>query len=111
MTKEMREPTFFLLAALVDGPKHGYALIAEVNRLSERRLTLQVGTLYGALDRLAQQGWVGEAGTEVVAGRHRRYFAITDQGAAALEEESVRVAARAARATALLTHRREGFAQ
>jgi PadR family transcriptional regulator PadR len=110
MSNEMREPTFYLLAALVDSPKHGYALITEVKGLSDGRLSLQVGTLYGALDRLAKQGWVRESGTEVVAGRHRRYFAITDAGAAALEEEAERLRARAARATTLLTQRREGFA-
>lgn len=111
MTKEMREPTFFLLTALVAGSKHGYALISEVDRLSEGGLTLQVGTLYGALERLQKQGWVEESGTEIVSGRHRRYFAITADGAAALEEESARLAARAARATALLATYREGFAQ
>lgn len=110
MTIEIREPSFFLLAALLDGPKHGYALISEVASLSEGRLTLQVGTLYGALERLEQQGWVAESGTEVVAGRHRKYFAITDDGVAALEGESQRLSARAARATALITRRREGFA-
>lgn len=110
MTKEMREPTFYLLTALLDGPKHGYALITEVSELSRGQLSLQVGTLYGALDRLAQQGWVKESGTEVVAGRHRRYFAITDAGAAALEEETERLRTRAARATALLSQRREGLA-
>ena len=110
MTMEMREPSFFLLTALLDGPKHGYALIAEVASLSDGRLSLQVGTLYGALERLQHEGWVAESGTEVVAGRHRRYFAITDDGATALEAESQRLSARAARATALLGRRREGFA-
>lgn len=105
----MREPTFFLLTALLDGKKHGYALISEVGKLSEGRLTLQVGTLYGALERLAGQGWVEESGTEVVAGRHRRYFKITSQGAAALETESARLADRAARAIVLLGRYREGF--
>jgi DNA-binding PadR family transcriptional regulator len=107
---ELREPSFFLLAALLNGPKHGYALIAEVATLSEGRISLQVGTLYGALERLEREGWVSESGTEVVAGRHRKYFAITDDGVTALENESERLRARAARATALLTRRREGFA-
>ncbi len=106
----MREPTFFVLTALLGGRKHGYALISEVGTLSEGRLTLQVGTLYGSLERLARQGWVEESGTEVVAGRHRRYFTITSQGAAALETESARLTDRAARATALLGRYREGFA-
>jgi PadR family transcriptional regulator PadR len=110
MTKEMREPTFFLLTALLGGPKHGYALIVGVADLSDGELHLQVGTLYGALARLEQQGWVSESGTEVVAGRHRRYFAITGDGEAALESESIRLRSRAARATTLLAQRRAGFA-
>lgn len=106
MTTEMREPTFFLLTALLDGPKHGYGLITEVRSLSDDRLSLQVGTLYGALDRLAKQGWVEESGTEIVAGRHRRYFTITDVGIAALETESARLLSRAGRAASLLATRR-----
>lgn len=106
----MREPTFFILTGLLDGPKHGYALITEVASLSQGTLALQVGTLYGALDRLERQGWVCESGTEIVAGRHRRYFAITDDGINALEAESERLRSRAGRATALLARRREGFA-
>lgn len=106
----MREPTFYLLTALLDGPKHGYSLIGEVAALSDGRLRLQVGTLYGALDRLERHGWVADAGSEVVAGRHRRYVRITDEGVAALEAESERLRARAARAEALLSRRREGFA-
>jgi len=109
MNIEMREPTFFLLTALLDGPKHGYALITEVSALSEDRLTLQVGTLYGALERLAKQGWVAESGTEIVSGRHRRYFAITDEGAAALSAETERLQSRAAKASSLLSQRREGL--
>jgi DNA-binding PadR family transcriptional regulator len=100
-----------LLAALLAGRKHGYALIAEVNRLSEGRLTLQVGTLYGALERLQQQGWVEQCGTEVVSGRHRRYFEITADGAAALSDETTRLATRAARVATMLATHREAFAR
>ncbi|ROS59303.1 DNA-binding PadR family transcriptional regulator [Frigoribacterium sp. PhB160] len=88
---EMREPTFLVLAALADGPKHGYALIGEAETLSGGRVRLAVGTLYAALQRLAEQGLVREHGTEVVDGRHRRYHELTDAGAQALEAEAARL--------------------
>ena len=106
----MSEQAYFLLAALVPGPRHGYALIAEVRALSDERLTLRVGTLYGALDRLARNDWVRESGTEVVDGRHRRYFAITEQGRAAITTETARLSARAEKVRMLLRPL-EGLAQ
>jgi PadR family transcriptional regulator, regulatory protein PadR len=99
---EMREPTFLVLAALADGKKHGYALISEASSLSDGRVTLKVGTLYAALDRLASEGLVESAGDEVVDGRHRRYFQLTDVGAARLATEAARLASNAQRALARL---------
>ena len=48
----MREPTYFLLAGLLDGPRHGYAIAQVARELSDGRVGLSAGTLYGALDRL-----------------------------------------------------------
>lgn len=107
---EMREPTFFILSSLAAGPRHGYAIIAEAADLSDGRLRLQVGTLYAALERLSEKGWVEAAGEEVVSGRNRRYYRLTDTGAAALETEIAQLEARASRAMARLAVRREGFA-
>ena len=59
---QMQEPTFLILAALAEGKKHGYALIAEASDMSEGRVQLRVGTLYAALDRLAKEGLVSRAG-------------------------------------------------
>lgn len=85
--KEMREPTFMVLAALADGRKHGYSLIAEAEKLSHGRIQLKVGTLYAALDRLQKEGLVCTAGEEVVDGRLRRYFSLSEDGRGALEAE------------------------
>ena len=96
--KEMREPTFLILTALAGGRKHGYSLIAEAGELSAQRVQLKVGTLYAALDRLAAEGLVTAAGDEVVDGRLRRYYELTDSGAATLSdaaERSLRIAAEA----------------
>ena len=52
------EPSYFILAALLDGPLHGYGIIKKTAKLSDGRVRLAAGTLYGALDRLAEQGLV-----------------------------------------------------
>ena len=105
---EMREPTFLVLAALADGRKHGYALIAEAETLSGGRVKLKVGTLYAALDRLQAEGLVEAAGEEVVEGRNRRYYVLTDAGADALSEEVARMTAKATLASARLKLRPAG---
>ena len=84
----MRDASFLILAALGDQELHGYGIIAEVKRLSDDRTTLGPGTLYGTLDRLSEQGLIEPAGTEVVEGRLRRYYRITDSGFAAVRDEA-----------------------
>ena len=88
---EMREATFLILTALADGRRHGYAIISEAESASEGRVTLRPGTLYAALDRLTTEGLVGPAGDEIVNGRLRRYFELTDAGALTLSAEAERM--------------------
>jgi PadR family transcriptional regulator PadR len=95
---EMREPTFLILASLAGGRKHGYALIKEAEELSDGRVKLKVGTLYAALDRLEQQGAIGIDGDEVVDGRARRYYALSEGGRQLLETEVTRLERNAAQA-------------
>jgi len=90
MTKEMREPTFLVLATLAEGKKHGYAIIQGVERLSEGSVDLKAGTLYAMLDRLTFDDVIETAGEEVVDGRLRRYYQLTNGGTALLSEESKR---------------------
>ena len=87
----MREPTYFILAALLDGPGHGYGLIRAAAKLSDGRVKLTAGTLYGALDRLSTEGLVEVDREEVVSGRRRRYYRLTTTGHAALAEETDRL--------------------
>ncbi|WP_036335571.1 PadR family transcriptional regulator [Modestobacter caceresii] len=88
--RPLTEPTFFVLAALADRPRHGYGVIAEVQGLSGGRVTLRVGTLYGVLDRLVAEERVALDREEVHAGRLRRYYRLTDAGRLALEAELAR---------------------
>ena len=107
MTDPLREPTFLILAALAPQPLHGYAIIGEVADLSGGRLALRPGTLYGALDRLADEGLLESDREEVVDGRMRRYYRLTDAGAALLEQEAARLQDNADAARRRLLSRRQ----
>jgi len=87
----MREPTYYTLAALLDGPLHGYAIIKRAAELSGGRVRLAAGTLYAALDRLTTAELVSTEREEVVNGRARRYYRLTDAGRHALEAEAARM--------------------
>ncbi|MET8147761.1 PadR family transcriptional regulator [Actinoplanes sp. NPDC049668] len=87
----MQEPTFLILTALATGPKHGYGVTQEVAELSEGTVKLRAGTLYGALDRLVEQELITVDRQEVVDGRLRRYYRLTDAGAGRLAERARRL--------------------
>jgi DNA-binding PadR family transcriptional regulator len=91
MPQPLREPTFLVLTALAGGPLHGYGLIAEVDRLSDGRVSLRPGTLYGTLDRLTDDGHVTADREEIVDGRLRRYYRLTPDGETALRAETERM--------------------
>ena len=87
----MSEPSYFILAALLDDPLHGYGIIKKAAELSDGRIKLAAGTLYGALDRLAEEGLLLADREEVVEGRTRRYYRLTDRGSHALHGEAARM--------------------
>ena len=105
MTAPLQEPTFLILAALAEEPMHGYGVIQEVAELSSGRVSLRPGTLYGALDRLVEHGLVTADREEIVEGRLRRYYRLTDAGAVMLEAEAQRLTSNAEAATARLRRR------
>ena len=84
-------PSYFILAALLDGPLHGYGIIKQAVNLSDGHVRLTAGTLYGALDRLAEEGLIRADRQEVVEGRTRRYYRLTDDGVQALHREAARM--------------------
>jgi len=91
----LTEPAFFILTALVDAPRHGYGIVGEVAELSQGRVRLKIGTLYGVLDRLVGDGLVELDREEVRQGRLRRYYRLTDAGGRRLAVEAERQAANA----------------
>lgn len=102
----MTEPAFFILTALLAGPRHGYGIVADVADLSRGRVQLKIGSLYGALDRLVGDGLVELDREEAWQGRLRRYYRLTERGRHALDTEAQRLAANARLASTRLREQR-----
>jgi DNA-binding PadR family transcriptional regulator len=104
----LREPSFFILTALAQRPLHGYGVMKSVGELSDGRVRLGAGTLYAALDRLTADGLLAVDREEAVGGRLRRYYRLTDIGAARLASEVAVLRAAASVAAARLPVRSRG---
>jgi DNA-binding PadR family transcriptional regulator len=88
-------PTVFhVLVALASGPRHGYAVAQEVEELTEGRVVMGPGTLYGSLQRMQDAQLIEETANPGDAALHadrRRYYKMTPLGSAALRAESERL--------------------
>jgi len=93
---ELRPPSYFALAALIDGPLHGYAILRRAGELSDGAVRLSTGTLYAVLERAAGEGLVRAGEPYVEGGRNRRDYELTPSGRAALAAEADRLARAAA---------------
>jgi DNA-binding PadR family transcriptional regulator len=75
------DPSLLILASLAAGSKHGYAMMEDIFQFSGTHL--EPGTLYGAITRLEQRGWIEALESE----DRRRPYQITAAGATALREQ------------------------
>lgn len=75
-----------ILQTLTVQAMHGYAIAQHIERLSDGVLTVEQGSLYPALERLQQNGWVTSEWGESPTGRRARYYTITAAGRAQLGE-------------------------
>ncbi len=80
----LTEAVFYILLSL-QKPLHGYGIIQNVGELSNGRVKLAAGTLYGALNSLVEKGWI-DALPENPESRKKEYV-ITKNGQAVLKEE------------------------
>ena len=87
-SKPMTAQAFFVLTALADRPRHGYGIVGEVAELSQGRVRLKIGSLYGVLDRLAAEELIEPDRDEAHDGRLRRYYRLTKHGRSALAAEA-----------------------
>ncbi|MBV7332299.1 PadR family transcriptional regulator [Chloroflexi bacterium TSY] len=90
----LTEATFFILLSLAPKPKHGYAIMKDVEILSQGRVELSTGTLYGALKRLLAQKWIErvegsplETQSGAESARQRKAYALTELGRTMLNAE------------------------
>jgi DNA-binding PadR family transcriptional regulator len=77
----MSDPALLVLASLADGHKHGYAMMEDIQRFAGVRLG--PGTLYGAITRLEERGWIRPVATQ----DRRQPYALTAAGRASLEQQ------------------------
>jgi DNA-binding PadR family transcriptional regulator len=77
----MADPAILILSSLSGGERHGYAMVQDIKRFAG--VHLGPGTLYGAITRLLDQGWI----EPVEADGRRRPYRLTAKGRRALEEE------------------------
>jgi len=68
------EPALLVLVSLAEGPKHGYQMMLDIERLAGQRLG--AGTLYGAIARLEESGWIGALPSD----DRRRPYKLTSAG-------------------------------
>ena len=89
----LTESTYFILLSLSPKPKHGYAIMKDVQMLSEERVVLSTGTLYGALKRLLDQGWIIRLDESSSKGaiRDRKVYQLSEHGRRALKDEIARL--------------------
>jgi DNA-binding PadR family transcriptional regulator len=90
----LTETEFFILLSISSGPKHGYAMMKAVSSLSGGRISLSTGTLYGALKRMLENGWImrrEEKESEGQSGRIRKMYALTPRGKNLFQGETRRL--------------------
>lgn len=102
-TIPLTEATLLILLSLVEEPRHGYSIMKDVQDLSQGRVILSTGTLYGALKRLLDQGWIIRVDTpkneDDINNRPRKAYMLTRLGKRILDAEVQRIQSLAAAAT------------
>jgi PadR family transcriptional regulator PadR len=76
-----------ILRTLSLGPKHGWAIAKRIQQVSREVLQVQQGSLYPALHRLEQQGWISAEWREAATGRPAKFYSLTRAGRAHLQRE------------------------
>lgn len=88
--KPLSEPVVLILASLAGEPRHGYALLKDIEQLSSGRVSLSTGTLYGALRRLLDDGWIKRF-EQADTSRDKQAYSLSASGRVRLEAELERM--------------------
>src|SRR5579863_5375017 len=84
--KPLTEPVLLILMSLAGKPRHGYALMQDIEALSNGRVRLSTGTLYGALRRLLEDLWI-ERFEQADTSREKQAYRLTAAGRQQLNQE------------------------
>jgi DNA-binding PadR family transcriptional regulator len=84
--KPLSDPVLLILTSLADQPRHGYALIQDIEELSGGRVRMSTGTLFGALRRLLEDDWI-ERFEQADTSRQKQAYRLTGAGRAQLQLE------------------------
>lgn len=98
----LSEAVLLILLSVAEEPRHGYAILKDVEELSQGRVRLSTGTLYGALRRMLDDGWI-ERFTEDEAPRDRQAYRLSAGGWRMLSAEVARMKVLTRVASARLT--------
>ena len=79
--------TLLILKTLSHGPIHGYAITRHIQTVSQDLLRVEEGSLYPALHRMEQTGWIESAWALTETNRRARFYTLTTQGRKQLAEE------------------------
>ena len=90
MDSPISEPVLLILLSLADQPRHGYAILKDTEKMSDGRVRLSTGTLYGALRRLLEEGWIARFKEEDNS-RAKQAYRLTALGRKNLQEELSRM--------------------
>lgn len=86
----LTEPVLLILLSLAGQPRHGYSILKDVEQMSDGRVVLSTGTLYGALRRLLDEQWI-ERVKEQERPRGRQAYRLTSRGRRNLQLEVSRM--------------------
>lgn len=111
----MTEAVYYILLSLVK-PMHGYGIMQNVERLSNGRVKLAAGTLYGAINTLLEKGWIVAVAEENISerrfsqdkGNRKKEYLITKQGEKMLQGEIDRLQELLENGTRILRKQEEG---
>jgi DNA-binding PadR family transcriptional regulator len=84
------EPVLFILLSLAEQPRHGYSILKDVEKMSDGRVRLSTGTLYGALRRLLEEDWIQRYEDDNTS-RGRQGYRLTSHGRRVLRQEVARM--------------------
>jgi len=76
-----------ILKIVALGPNHGYAIAQRLRQISKEFFTIHQGSLYPALHRLEDRGWLHAEWRETETGRDAKFYALTKKGRKQLETE------------------------